>query len=78
MIKLAQDLSSGLLGRQRFGSDRERYSRSGASIENIEVHELTSSTPREQKAAVGNGLKFREETPKKGSNSLRQDKLTIH
>ncbi len=72
-------MSSGLLYRQRFRSDRKHHSRSGARIKNIEVHQLTSPTsPVNKKAAVGSGLKFREETPKKGNNSVRQARLTIY
>ncbi len=71
MIEPAQDLSSGLLCRHGFGSDRDRHSGAGASIKNSEVHQLTSlSLSRNKKAAVANGLEFREETSKKDSNSL--------
>ncbi len=64
-------MSSGLLGRHGFGSDRERHSGSGTSINNSEVHQRTSlSPPVNKKAAVANGLEFREETSKKDSNSL--------
>ena len=71
MIEPAHDLSSGLLGRHGFGSDRNRHSGSGVSIKDSEVHQLTSfSPPVDKKAAVANGLEFREETSKKDSNSL--------
>ncbi len=64
-------MSSSLLGRHGFGSDCDRHSGSGASINNGEVHQLTSLVPPvDKKAAVANGLEFREETSKKDSNSL--------